>query len=173
MRLCLSRKKYPPPAKFWYALVPGGSGAFGMLYVARISSVFGSITRACGAESSDGQTLTMKPREWNVSEPHSAGGMAFDLATGACPIGPAHWYASVIHVSLWMLLRGLRAMNGFCGARVRFSSCGTPGAPAYLGNSGASGSAIGSAAAAAGTASTNMATAHETRRMATTYPLRR
>jgi hypothetical protein len=25
-----SRKKYPPPAKFWYALVPGGSGAFGM-----------------------------------------------------------------------------------------------------------------------------------------------
>ena len=108
-----------------------------------------------------------------MSEPHSAGGMASDIATGACPIGPAHWYASVIQVSLWMLLRGLRAMNGFCGARVGFSWCATAGAPTYFGNSGASGSRIGSAAAAAGNARTSTATAHETRRMATTYPLRR
>src|SRR4051812_19766988 len=111
------------------------------------------MTRACGAARSEGHTLTMYPWVWNVSEPHSAGGIAFDVAAGERPIGPAHAYASVIHVSLWMLLRGFRAMNGFCGARVAFSWCGRAGAPWYLGNSGASGSTIGSAAAAAGSAS--------------------
>jgi len=53
--------------------------------------VFGSITRASGGRTSDGHTLTMKPRVWKVSEPHSAGGMELDRATGARPIGPAHW----------------------------------------------------------------------------------
>ena len=36
----------------------------------------------------------------------------------ALPSGPARWYASVIHVSLWMLLFGFLAMNGFCGGLV-------------------------------------------------------
>ncbi len=49
----------------------------------------GSITRICGAATSDGQTLTMYPREWNVSEPHSAGRIELDDATGERPSGPA------------------------------------------------------------------------------------
>ena len=48
-------------------------------------------------------------------------GIPFDVAIGLRPSGPAHRYASVIQVSLWMLPRGPLAMNGFRGARVGFS----------------------------------------------------
>jgi len=67
------------------------------------------------------------PTDW--IEPHSAAGIAPLEAWRLRPSGPPRWYASVIHVSLWMLLRGFRAMNGFCGARVCFSWCGTAAAP--------------------------------------------
>ena len=109
--------------------MPGGSGAFGMSYVASSSSVCGSITRTCGGATSDGQTLTRYPREWNVSDPHSAGDMAFENATGERPSGPAQRYASVIHVSLWMLLRGFGAMKGLRGALVWLSWSAVAGAP--------------------------------------------
>ena len=61
----------------------------------------------------------MYPREWNVSEPHSAGDIPFESAMGERPSGPAQLYASVIQVSLWMLLRGLGAIEGFAAP-----SCG-------------------------------------------------
>jgi hypothetical protein len=57
--------------------------------VASSSSVTGSITRSCGGATSDGQTLTMYPREWNVSDPHRAGRIAPENASGERPTGPA------------------------------------------------------------------------------------
>src|SRR5687768_14474197 len=133
-----------------------------MSYVAMSSSVFGSITRTCGGAPSDGQTLTMYPREWNVSDPHSAGGIASLKAAGELPSGPAQPYESVIHVSLWMLLRGFGAMNGLRGARVCRSLSGPAGAPWNLGNSGASGSTMGSAVAPGASASSSPADATTT-----------
>ena len=88
-----------------------------------------SITRACGGATTDGQTLAMKPREENVSDPHRAGCIPPLDARGERPSGPRRRYASVIQVSLWMLLRGLCARNGFCGALVARMRCAVAGAP--------------------------------------------
>src|SRR4051812_41349274 len=100
-----------------------------MSYDARTSSGSRAITRAGGPAPIDRQTATMKPREWNVSEPHSAGDIEAERATGERPSGPRRRYASVIHVSLWMLLRGSRARNGFCGVTVARSGRAVAAAP--------------------------------------------
>ena len=109
--------------------MPGGSGAFGMSYVASSSSVCGSITRTCGGATSDGQTLTDTRASGTSATRTAPGDMAFENATGERPSGPAQRYASVIQVSLWMLLRGFGAMNGLRGAFVWLSWSAVAGAP--------------------------------------------
>ena len=89
----------------------------------------GSITRACGGAITDGQTLTRKPREWKANDPHTAGGIAPETARELLPSGPGRRYASVIQLSLWMLLRGSRARYGFCGAFVAGNTRAFAGAP--------------------------------------------
>jgi hypothetical protein len=96
-----------------------------------------------------------------VSDPQSAGRIDSDNASGERPTGPGSLYASVIQVSLWMLLRGFGAMPGLRGARVYVTGSGVAVAPWNAGNVGRSGSAIGSAEAAGARAGTNaIATAH-------------
>ncbi len=53
-----------------------------------ISSVCGSMIRACGGVASEGQTLTIRPRLSKVSEPQSAAAIASEPATSASPTGP-------------------------------------------------------------------------------------
>src|SRR6476646_4365393 len=74
--------------------------------------------RACGAAIADGHTLTSWPCVSKAIEPQTAGGFCSDVACRLLPSGPARSYASVIHVSLWMLLFGFLARNGFCGGLV-------------------------------------------------------
>src|SRR3954454_5564435 len=81
--------------------------------------VSGSMMRACGGAIDDGHTATSCPWVSKVIEPQSAGGFAADVDWSELPSGPGRRYASVIHVSLWMLLFGLTARNGFCGGLVR------------------------------------------------------
>src|SRR3954452_25070169 len=96
--------------------------------------------RACGGAIDDGQTATICPWVSNVIEPQSAGGFASDVGWSELPSGPGRRYASVIHVSLWMLQFGLAARNGFCGGLVRCRA-GLPfeGWPWKAGSDGAGG----------------------------------
>lgn len=116
--------------------------------------------RACGPIPADGQTLTIRPRESNASDPHTASGFASEVAIKDLPSGPPRpGYASVIQVSLWMLLFGFGAMNGFWGANVVLLGGSGKAVDALPWKAGSDGGGtgvetIGSAEAVAGTTST-------------------
>src|SRR4029079_16218258 len=74
--------------------------------------------RACGAAIADGQTLTSCPWVSKAIEPQTAGGFCSDIDCRLLPSSPARSYASVIQVSLWMLLFAFLARKGFCGVLV-------------------------------------------------------
>jgi hypothetical protein len=57
----------------------------------------------------DGHTVTIRPRRSKVSEPQIDAGSAPSDVRRSRPRGPPIAYASVIHVSLWMLLLGFPA----------------------------------------------------------------
>src|SRR3954451_10004218 len=54
--------------------------------------------------------------------------------SGNCPMGPFPQYVSVIHESLWTLLRPFFAMNGCFGGLSILSGFAVPGAPLYAGS---------------------------------------
>ena len=56
-----------------------------------ISSVTGSMIRAWGGATVDGQTLTRRPRESKAIEPQSEGVVAPDEACRLLPSGPERW----------------------------------------------------------------------------------
>src|SRR5262249_52620649 len=108
--------------------------------------------RASGAASVDGHTVTMRPCESNAIEPHSDGTFVSELVWRLLPSGPERRYWSVIHVSLWMLLFGFGAMNGFWGAFVDgFTFFAVAAEPWNAGSDGSGGvETIGTADAAEG-----------------------
>ena len=59
--------------------------------MAIVSSVSGSMIRACGGATDEGQTLTIRPGLSKASEPQSAGGFALRVATSELPSGPGRW----------------------------------------------------------------------------------
>src|SRR4051794_28302346 len=125
---------------------------------ASTSRVFGSNTRACGAEIVDGQTDTIWPLFANASDPQIDGLSPLEVDSGLRPSGPEMSYASVIHVSLWMFENGLRPMCGFCGATVGRTRSGVAGAPWYGASDVGGAEGIG-AAEAAGAATSSAPTA--------------